>query len=79
MAQATQSTDPEMLARVMSLIMLSSVGLQPLSSMLAGLLVDVSAPLMFGGAGLLILATALYLLSQEEWRAVQSDTARLSA
>jgi predicted MFS family arabinose efflux permease len=72
-------TDPEMLARVMSLIMLSSVGLQPLSSMLAGLLVDVSAPVMFGGAGMLILAAALYLLSREEWRAVQSDDVGLSA
>jgi hypothetical protein len=68
-----------MLARMMSLIMLSSVGLQPLSSMLAGLLVDVSAPLMFGGAGALILVTALYLLSREEWRAVQADTVEASA
>jgi MFS family permease len=67
-------TDPAMLARMMSLIMLSSVGLQPLSSMLAGFMVDISAPLMFGVAGGLILVTALYLLSREEWRAAQAET-----
>jgi MFS family permease len=67
-------TDPAMLARMMSLIMLSSVGLQPLSSMLAGFMVDISAPLMFGVAGGLILVTALYLLSREAWRAAQAET-----
>lgn len=48
-------TDPSMIGRVMSLVMLSSMGLQPLSNAIAGLLVDANMNLMFFAAGGLIL------------------------
>ena len=43
-----------MMGRVMSLITLSSVGLQPISNAIAGLLVDVSIPAMFVAPAILI-------------------------
>ncbi len=51
-------TDPAMLGRVMSLVMLGSFGLGPISLALAGLLVDTAATAMFVVAGLLVIATA---------------------
>ena len=52
-------TDPAMRGRVMSLLMLGSFGLGPLSLALAGLLVDSSATAMFLAAGVLVFVTAL--------------------
>jgi hypothetical protein len=43
----------------MSLVMLVGFGITPLSLALSGLLVDLDATLLFVGAGLLVLATAL--------------------
>jgi hypothetical protein len=51
--------DHAMTGRVMSLVMLMGFGITPLSLALSGLLVDLDATLLFVGAGLLVLATAL--------------------
>jgi hypothetical protein len=51
-------TDPAMLGRVMSLVMLGSFGLSPLSLALAGVLVDTAATAMFAAAGALVVAVA---------------------
>lgn len=48
-----------MLGRVMSLVMLASVGLAPISLALAGLLVD-GAVLLFVGAGGIVLGAAAF-------------------
>jgi MFS family permease len=61
-------TDPALIGRVMSLVIFSSVVLQPVSNALAGLLVDISIPLLFAAAGFIILAGALALLSRREMR-----------
>ena len=44
-------TPPEILGRVMSVAMLSSLGIAPLSYALAGVVADASLLLLFGGAG----------------------------
>ena len=51
-------TDPAMLGRVMSLVMLGSFGLGPISLALAGVLVDTAATAMFAAAGVLVIAVA---------------------
>ena len=51
--------DPAMLGRVMSLVMLGSVGLAPVSLALAGLLVDEHATALFVVAGAAVLAAVL--------------------
>ncbi len=48
-------TDPQMLGRVMSLVMLASLGLAPLSFAIAGALVDLHATLLFAAAGAIVL------------------------
>ncbi|MCI0485518.1 MAG: MFS transporter [Blastocatellia bacterium] len=51
-------TTPQMLGRVMSVVMLAGVGLSPFSFALAGALVDVDATFMFAAAGALVLLSA---------------------
>jgi hypothetical protein len=51
--------EPSMVGRVMSLVMLGSVGLAPLSYAVAGVLVDVHATLMFIVAGVIVIVAAL--------------------
>jgi MFS family permease len=48
-------TDPQMLGRVMSLVMFASLGLAPLSFAIAGALVDLHATLLFAAAGAIVL------------------------
>jgi MFS family permease len=50
--------EPALLGRVMSLVMLGAVGLQPVSLALAGILVDAHATAMYLAAGAVILAAA---------------------
>ena len=52
-------TDPAMLGRVMSLLMLGSFGLGPVSLIIAGLLVETALTQLYIAAGALVLATAL--------------------
>jgi MFS family permease len=61
--------DPDKLGRVMSLLMLGSFGLAPLSLGLAGAIVDANATLMFAAAGgVLLAAVAAGLLSGAQRR-----------
>ena len=53
-------TAPEMRGRVMSMVMLGSIGLAPVSYALAGAIVDLGPiPLMFGVAGAIVVAASL--------------------
>ena len=63
-------TRPDMLGRVMSLIMFASAGLIPVSLALAGWLVDLNYALMFAGAGGLIVLTGFYLAANRSVRAI---------
>lgn len=54
--------DPKMLGRVMSVVMLLGFGLTPLSYVIAGALLKISAPLMFAANGLFLMAAVLLLL-----------------
>jgi hypothetical protein len=57
-------TSEVMLGRMMSLLMFASIGLQPLSNMLTGALVDLNAQLLFLAFGLLmVLMTFLFMLN----------------
>ncbi len=62
----------EKMGRVMSLVMLGSFGLGPISSFIAGLLVDNHLTLMFGAAGVLLLLMSLSALTNREVRAMSS-------
>lgn len=63
-------TRPDMLGRVMSLIMFASAGLIPVSLALAGWLVDLNYALMFAGAGGMIVLTGFYLAANRTVRAI---------
>jgi MFS family permease len=65
-----QNTPKEMLGRVMSLVTLAGVGLAPISQALAGVLTKFSLPLMFVGAGVLMLLTAIWLALQPVTRTI---------
>jgi len=56
-------SDPQMLGRVMSVVMLFSFGLTPLSYVIAGALVKISLTGMFVGSGIFILVAATLCLS----------------
>ncbi|MGH2408191.1 MAG: MFS transporter, partial [Candidatus Limnocylindrales bacterium] len=51
-----QRTETAMLGRVMSIMMLGSVGLAPLSLVVTGVLIDLQPTLVYLGAGAIILA-----------------------
>jgi MFS family permease len=55
--------EPSMMGRVMSLVMFMSVGITPLSLVISGWLVDVSATGLFVGAGVAILLTAVFAVA----------------
>jgi MFS family permease len=61
---------PDMLGRLMSMVMFAAVGLQPISLALAGWLVDLNPIVMFAGAGGLVLAAALFIASSRAVRAI---------
>jgi MFS family permease len=62
----------EKMGRVMSLVMLGSFGLGPISNFIAGTLVDNHLTLMFGAAGLFLLLMSLYALTNRDIRAMGS-------
>ncbi|MEP6987405.1 MAG: MFS transporter, partial [Chloroflexota bacterium] len=62
----------EKMGRVMSLVMLGSFGLGPISNFIAGTLVDNHLTLMFGGAGLILVVMSLVSLTNREIRAMGS-------
>ncbi len=53
-------TPPDMMGRIMSLLMLSNLGLVPISQAVSGFVVNVSLDALFVGAGALMLLVALY-------------------
>lgn len=57
-------TPKEMLGRVMSLVMLASVGLQPISQALTGAFIKLGLDRLFFGAGIMMLLVALWLALQ---------------
>jgi hypothetical protein len=61
-------TDEQMLGRMMSLVMFASLGLQPLSNALAGVVVEIDIVAMFVVAGV--------LLAGISWISAISPTAR---
>lgn len=63
-------TDPKMMGRVMSLVMLASLGLAPLSFAIAGALVDLHATLMFAVAGMIVLVTAAWSTTNPSVRTI---------
>jgi MFS family permease len=65
-----RSVDPAMLGRVMSLVMLGSVGLTPLSYAVAGAIVDTWATAMFVAAGAVILGATAVVHASGALRAV---------
>lgn len=63
---------PEKMGRVMSLVMLGSFGLGPISNLLAGLLVDNHLTLMFGASGLCLLVMSALALTTRTVRSMRS-------
>jgi MFS family permease len=68
MSWIQRRTPPERLGRAMSIIMLASVGLAPISFALAAPLVALSPPLLFASAGVLLAATGLGTLASRQMR-----------
>lgn len=69
-----KSTPPELMGRVMSLITLGAVGLEPFSNAFAGALGDVSISLMFATAGILFVIINLYFLANPTIRSLKTGT-----
>jgi MFS family permease len=65
-----QRTDPALLGRVMSIMMLGSVGLAPLSLVVTGALIDIHPTLVFLGAGGIILASVGVAIASRADRAL---------
>ncbi len=65
-----KKTPKEMLGRVMSLVMLASVGLQPISQALTGAIIKFSLNWLFYGAGILMALVALWLAFQPVMRRI---------
>jgi MFS family permease len=63
--------DPAMVGRLMALVMLASTGLQPLSYVIAGALVDWHLEAMFLGAGCLILMTGVLCAANPVVRSIE--------
>jgi hypothetical protein len=56
----------------MSLVLLGSFGLVPISNFIACLLVDSHLTLMFGAAGIILVIISLYSLTNRDVRAMGS-------
>ena len=72
-------TPPQMLGRVMSLLMFASVGLQPVSMTLGGALVDLNATALFVGAGVLLTALVLAMGANPALRGMGIENAAAEA
>lgn len=62
--------DPKMMGRLMSLLMFSSAGLQPVANTLAGMLAEYHLTTVFIGAGMLALVAAMVTIANREFRSV---------
>jgi hypothetical protein len=70
LAWLQRTVRPDMLGRVMSLVMFASAGLAPVSLALGGWLVDLNATLMFAGAGSLTVVTCLFMAASPAIRGI---------
>jgi MFS family permease len=70
MSWLQRRTDPSMQGRVMSLIMLASVGLTPVGTAVAGVLGQVNPTLLFAAAGTLIVTAAVAAMSSRAVRSI---------
>jgi MFS family permease len=68
-------TAPELRGRVMSLVLLGSMGASPLSNALAGAVVDINVQGLFLGVGILLTALGLIALSLPRVRKLTEDLA----
>jgi MFS family permease len=59
LAWLQQRTPPALLGRVMSVVMLAALGLDPLSRAVAGIVLDINVAAMFGAAGALLVLLVL--------------------
>lgn len=66
---------PEAMGRVMSLMMLASFGLGPISNLVAGLMADVNLEGMYLGAGFLLIMIPLYFATHREVRGFVKENA----
>ena len=66
---------PEMRGRVLSLVLLGSMGATPLSNALAGIIVDINVRVLFLGVGMLLAAFGLITLSLPRVRKMTEDLA----
>jgi MFS family permease len=65
-----RKTPKEMLGRVMSLVMLASLGLQPISQALTGAAIKASLAGLFAGVGILMMIVTLWLAFQPATRTI---------
>jgi hypothetical protein len=63
-------TDPAMQGRVMSLVMLASLGLVPVSYALSGAIADLNVTLLFVGSGALMLLAGLAAAASRTVRSI---------
>ena len=70
MSWLQRRTDPSMQGRVMSLIMLASIGLAPVGTAVAGVLGQLNPTLLFAAAGALIVTAALGAASSRAVRSI---------
>ena len=63
-----ENTPPEMLGRLMSLVMLFAVGLVPVSQAISGALIKISLEGLFACCGILIILTAFLVIRSKEIR-----------
>ncbi len=73
-----QKTPHDMLGRVMSLVMLAGVGLQPVSQAITGALIKFSLDGVFFGTGMLMVLIALWLALQPTTRTIHEALADLA-
>ncbi|WYL98456.1 MAG: MFS transporter [Gloeotrichia echinulata CP02] len=66
-----KQTQPELLGRVMSLVMFSSFGITPFSYAMAGLLANLSLTILFTTAGNALVLTGLFLLIKSSMRFIK--------
>ena len=73
--QLQKRTPPDMMGRLMSLVMFAGTGLVPISQALAGALLKISIEGVFVGCGILILAIAVVAALSKEVRNIGIETA----
>ena len=67
---------PELMGRMMSLVMFASVGLAPVSQALAGVVLEIDVNMLFIGAGGMLALLAVFALTMKDIRSVGVDSKR---